>query len=134
MLKHIYMKYKEVVSYIFFGGVTTLINIGIYLVAYEVLDISNISSNIFAWFIATIFAFVTNRIYVFKSHVNNKLELILEIIRFFWARLFTGVLDLLIMFLSINILGLNAMILKVISNIVVIILNYIISKKLVFKV
>lgn len=133
MIKNFILRYKSIISYAFFGVLTTLINILAYILFYDYLKFSNTVSNIFAWILAVAFAFVTNKLYVFESKDKSRPTLIRELISFVCARLATGLLDLLIMFVAVNILHKEAILFKVISNVIVIISNYIFSKLLVFK-
>lgn len=126
-------KYKPMLMYLIFGVLTTCVNIITYAVCYNYLNISNVISNILAWIFAVLFAFITNKIWVFDSKSTEMKVLIFEIITFFTCRLATGVLDLAIMFVSVDILKLYPIIMKIISNVIVIILNYIASKLLIFK-
>ena len=133
MIKNFILRNKTIIYYAFFGVLTTLINIFTYVLFYEYLELSNTISNIIAWIVAVAFAFVTNKLYVFESKDKSKSVLIREILSFSCARLATGLLDLLIMFLAVNIFHKDAILFKVISNIIVIISNYIFSKMFVFK-
>lgn len=130
-IEGLFNKYKEVILYLFFGGCTTLVNI----VAYYLCDkirLSTTVSTIIAWILSVLFAYVTNRKYVFENRDESK-SVIKEISQFFSCRLATGILDLAIMVLFVDVLKYNGMIIKIISNILVIILNYIFSKLVIFK-
>jgi putative flippase GtrA len=129
----IFQKYKMVILYLFFGGCTTLINIVVYYVLYEVAGVSNLISTIFAWIVSVLFAFVTNRNYVFESEQNSISARLKEVVMFFSCRLLTGVLDVIIMVVAVDFLHGNSLIWKIISNILVILLNYIASKLVIFK-
>ena len=120
---------KETFLYLFFGGLTTLINIIIYK-SLVFFNIDYIVANIIAWIISVIFAFITNKYYVFNKKNTN---LIKEFIKFISSRLGTGLLDLFFMFLTVSIFNFDDFIMKILSNIIVIILNYILSKFIVFK-
>lgn len=132
-IKKLFLKYKSVISYLFFGICTTIVNVAFYNLCYYLLKIPNVPSTIIAWFLAVIFAFITNKLWVFDSKSFNLVILRHEIITFFGARILTGLLDIAIMFIAVDILLLNPMIWKIISNILVIILNYIASKLIIFK-
>lgn len=129
---NIHNQYKPVLMYVFFGICTTLINIVIYAVFYKILNIENITSTVIAWIFANIFAFFTNKIWVFNSNDFDKKTIIYELIKFFLCRLGTGVIDVVIMWITVNYLNLNALFWKCISNIIVIILNYVASKHIIF--
>lgn len=134
-LINIYKKNKEVINYLIFGVLTTAINLLTYFLLTTIwLDVTKIIelqiANIISWVVAVIFAYVTNRKYVFDSKNNNKLK---EISSFFIARLLTLILDMIIMYLGINILLLNDKFIKIISQILIIVSNYILSKLFIFK-
>jgi UDP-N-acetylglucosamine transferase subunit ALG13 len=127
-----YNKYREVISYLFFGGCTTLINI----VSFFLLRLINCPlfiSNLFAWIISVFFAFITNKIFVFESKDKNKNKVIFECLSFFFFRVVSLVFDMGCMYLLINVLNVNELISKIISNIFVIIINYVFSKLIIFK-
>ena len=134
-LINIYKKNKEVINYLIFGVLTTAINLLTYFLLTTIwLDVTKIIelqiANIISWVVAVIFAYFTNRKYVFDSKNNNKLK---EIFSFFIARLLTLILDMIIMYLGVNILLLNDKFIKIISQILIIVSNYILSKLFVFK-
>lgn len=132
-MKKLYTKYKEFILYIIFGVGTTLVNILVYTVSTRILRLDILSSTVTAWFLSVLFAYVTNRSYVFGSK-NNTLKAILpELVKFFASRLFTGAIDVLIMYLFANRLGFNDLIIKIISNIVVVLSNYLISRWFIFR-
>lgn len=122
-------KYEEVILYLIFGVLTTIVNIIVYYLLTK-LGLWYILSNILAWAIAVLFAFVTNRKFVFKSKNNNMLK---EFYLFVSARIFSGVIDTLIMFVGIDILKISDLIIKVFANVVVVIINYIFSKLIIFR-
>ena len=129
----LFKKYKFIILYGIFGVLTTVINIAVYGMFYSVLDVSNVISNIIAWVISVLFAFITNKLWVFESKSFDIKLFMKELGSFTLCRVTTGVLDLGIMFVGVDLLKGPAMILKVVSNVIVIILNYIMSKLFVFK-
>lgn len=133
MLKDMLIKYRSFILYAFFGVCTTLVNIIVYYICSYVLNLSTIISTAISWFLAVLFAYVTNREWVFESHVSNTKEVTKEITSFFSCRLLTGLLDIGIMYICIDILNWNDMIIKMTSNILVIVLNYVASKLIIFK-
>lgn len=132
-IKALLEKYKAIIRYGIFGVLTTLINIVVYEAFYRYVGWSNVVSNIVAWVAAVLFAFVTNKLWVFESRTTEKKALMFEIISFFGCRLATGVLDLAIMYVAVDEMALNSTLMKCISNVIVIIVNYIASKLLIFK-
>ena len=131
-IKEIFLKYKSIILYILFGILTTLVNIFVYFACY-CLKFSTAESTLTAWILSVLFAYITNRKYVFGSKLSGIKKVFKEVSNFFLSRLSTGLLDLAVMLLFVDILNFNGMLIKVISNIVVIILNYVLSKFLVFK-
>ncbi len=132
-IKELIIKYKFIILYGIFGVLTTVINIGVYGVLYSGLGVSNVISNVIAWIISVLFAFITNKLWVFESKSFNFKLFVKELGSFTVCRVATGVLDLGIMFVGVDLLKGPAIILKIASNIIVIILNYAMSKIFVFK-
>ena len=121
-------KYYEVLSYLFFGGCTTLINILTFYIL-RVLNVELFLSNAIAWLVGVVFAFVTNKLFVFESKGN----FVKESISFVIVRLVSLGFDMLSMYLLISVLNANELLSKIIANVIVIILNYVFSKLFVFK-
>ena len=132
-LKYLLKKYKFIILYGIFGVLTTIINIVTYALCYDMFNISNVVSNIIAWILSVLFAFITNKIWVFESKCFDFKIFIKELWNFIVCRLATGALDLGIMYVGVDLLKGPALILKIASNIIVIILNYVMSKLFVFK-
>lgn len=130
-MKTIFQKYKSIIAYLFFGVLTTLINWGSYFLCYNIVHIPNVPSTIIAWILAVAFAFITNKIWVFDSKSFDGKVLLHEIWTFIAARLITGILD--VINLAVDVFAMNSTVWKLISNIIVIILNYIFSKLIIFK-
>lgn len=131
--KHLYEKYKDIIPYGVFGVLTTLVNIVSYWVAAHPLGLSVVTSTIIAWFLSVLFAYVTNRKWVFHSEAVGFDAIMKEMVSFFGCRLATGFVDLAFMFIFVDVLHLNDVVIKVISNIIVIVLNYVASKLVIFK-
>ena len=129
-MKELLLKYKEVIMYLIFGVLTTVVNIVVYYMIADMLQIHYMISNIVAWFLSVLFAYMTNRKYVFESKSN---EIIKEMISFFGARLATGIMDMVFMWIFVGLHILPDFIAKVITNVFVIVANYILSKLVVFK-
>ena len=132
-IKKLYTKYKSIILYVIFGAGTPLVNIVTYFVMYNLLSAPNVPSDIVAWIISVLFAFVTNRRYVFEQTDNSVRRLARDFVSFVGCRLATGVLDVVIMYLSVDVMGWNGLVWKIISNVIVIVLNYIASKYFIFK-
>lgn len=134
-IKALYLKYKEVINYLIFGVLTTVVSLVVYYISvFTVLNpddaIQLQIANILSWIAGVTFAYFTNRKFVFESKEENKLK---EAGKFVLARVTTLVMDMLIMWLGVTVLYLNDKIIKLISQVVIIISNYIFSKLFVFK-
>ena len=126
-------KNKQLLLYLFFGICTTAINTICYWLLYDVLPFGNLLSTILAWLAAVIFAFTTNKLFVFESKRTSTQDCINEVVSFFGCRLLTGILDVVIMAVAVDMLRWNGLLWKLISNIIVTIINYIASKFWIFK-
>lgn len=127
-----YNKYREVLLYLLFGGLTTLINIIAFYFLRKV-SVSLYTSNVVAWILSVLFAFVTNKVFVFESKNQKLKENIKEVVSFFAFRILSLIFDMAFMYVLVKLLTANEMISKVVSNIFVIILNYLFSKLFIFK-
>lgn len=129
-MKNIIQKNKEIIMYLVFGVLTTVVNIVVYYIFSNLLHMNYLFSNAMAWFFSVLFAYVTNRKYVFDSKNN---QIIKEAISFFGSRLATGIMDMVLMWFLVNFNIVNDVVAKVVVNVIVVILNYILSKLVVFK-
>lgn len=132
-------KYKEIIMYLIFGVATTVVNWVIYALLINIIRIDMTLSNAVAWIGAVIFAYITNKIYVFESHTNGLKDTGKEIFSFFSARLLSGVVEIIapsILYkigLNQSILGIKGFAAKIVVSIVVVIMNYVLSKLWVFR-
>ena len=133
MIKGLIIKYQELIMYGIFGVGATLINICSYKFLADICGIYYLTANIIAWILAFMFAFITNKLFVFKSKSWEKESAVKEFIGFFTARIGTGVLDTALMYVFITVLKIDDTVSKVIINVIVIIINYIASKFWIFK-
>lgn len=127
-----YNKYKEGLLYLFFGACSTFINIFTFFICRQ-FKLSIDVSNIIAWTVAVIFAFITNKLIVFGSKNMDKKVVIKETVGFFIARIISLGIDMGLIHLMIDVMKIHEIISKVVSNIVVIIVNYLFSKLFIFK-
>lgn len=125
-------KYYDVLAYLFFGGLTTVVNYLVYLPCYHWWGIPAGISNMIAWVFAVAFAFLTNKPFVFKSHDWSGKTLWPELTKFIGCRLGSGVLETAILFLTVDILLLNGLWMKLFTSVLVVVLNYFGSKFLIF--
>lgn len=133
MLKKVFQKYKEPILYVFFGGLTTLVNWGAYALLADVFRVPYLWSTAIAQVLAILFAYVTNRIWVFESKVRGVKGIALEMLKFFGCRAFSFVLDLGCMYVGVDLLRINDKLMKLLSNVVVILVNYVFSKVFIFR-
>lgn len=134
-MKELFNKYKEIIMYLIFGVLTTVISLIVYYaLTYTILNPNNSiylqTANILSWIAGVLFAYFTNRKYVFESKNENKLK---EFISFVGARVTTLILDMIIMGVGVTFLHINDKILKLISQVLVVIANYVLSKLIIFK-
>lgn len=132
-------KYKEPIAYIIFGVLTTVVNIVVYYLLADLLDIYYLIANVIAWIVSVLFAFVTNKVFVFESKSWQGSKAFAEMGNFFLARVATGVLDMVLMWLLIDVVRIEEvvssgeMVAKIVVNAIVIILNYVASKLWIFR-
>lgn len=131
--KELFIKYKELINYGIFGVLTTVINYVSYIIFTRVFKLEIFTSNLLAWILSVMFAFITNKIIVFESKEFTLKTLVKEGIAFIVARILSLLLDMLILYIMVDIMGISDLIVKIISNIIVIMVNYILSKFLIFK-
>lgn len=125
-------KYKDMILYIFFGLCTMIVNIITYWLSAKIFS-SVVINTIVAWLIAVLFAYLTNRKFVFDSEAKTLYEIIAESMSFFSCRLMTGIFDVAVMWFFVDILNFNDVVIKTESNIIVILLNYAASKFVIFR-
>lgn len=126
-------KYKESILYLIFGGLTFVINIVTYTLCTRIFNIDILISNCISWIISVLFAYITNKVFVFESKISGIKNIFKEFYSFVWCRIFSGIVELIIIFIMATLAGINDLIVKIITNIVVITLNYFASKLIIFK-
>ena len=156
--KELFRKYREIIMYLIFGVLTTVVSIVGYIVFRAVfpnaqsvpeqlswiftltsrfgIESNTVFPNILSWILASTFAFITNRLFVFRSENKTFGKVLLEALRFYASRISTLLVDVILMFLLVDLTGFHAgwyeLLAKVFTNVVVIVLNYIFSKLFVF--
>lgn len=128
-----YSRYKGIIKYVIFGALTTVLNVVTYHLLYSIFKAPNTLAVVIAWIISVAFAFVTNKLFVFESKSWDKKVAKKQALDFLVCRLATGVLEVALMFLLVDILKLDGTLMKLITNVIVIILNYIASKFVIFR-
>ena len=141
-MKELFRKYREQIAYLFFGGVTTAVNVAAYALLHVMMGVHSDIANAIAWVVSVLVAYVTNRIWVFRSHTRGR-DMLRELMSFIAGRVLTGLMDQGIMHLATQVVGprlipeagrkLWDMGVKLASNVLVIILNYVFSKVFIFK-
>ena len=132
-LREFIIRYYDLLAYLFFGGLTTVVNYVVYLPCYNWWGISSSVSNVIAWVVAVAFAYLTNKPFVFKSHDWSWKTVGPELTKFVGCRIGSGLIETALIFLTVDLLHWNGNVMKLILSVVVVILNYIGSKLLVFK-
>ena len=132
-MKELFMKYKEVISYLFFGVLTTVVNFVVYFACTDGLHINYLAATAVSWVAAVLFAYVTNRKWVFESKVSGFMPILREMAVFVGCRVFSGVMDMGIMFISVDMIGISDRIAKFVTQVAVVVLNYILSKIIIFR-
>ena len=126
-------KYWDILTYLVFGVLTTVVNYIVYLPVYNILGLSAAMSNAIAWVVAVAFAYLTNKPFVFKSYDWSRKTVIPELTKFVSCRVASGAMETLILLVAVDILGWNGNIWKLLTQVMVVVLNYIFSKLIVFK-
>ncbi len=129
----LYNKYREVIDYIIFGGLTTLVNIVAFFIFDTLLNWPYLIANAIAIVVSILFAYFTNKLFVFRTKDLPLKENILEFARFIGFRLLSGVADMATMWILVDLLTLDTNIAKLLTQFIVVVLNYVFSKLFIFK-
>lgn len=132
-LIQLWKSYRGFFLYVIFGVLTTLVNITTYLLCEKLFFLPTVPATVFAWIAAVLFAYLTNRKWVFCSKRQSASGVLQEMTAFFCCRLATGVLEVVLMYVTVDRLGQNGVLMKTASNVLVIVLNYIAGKFIVFQ-
>lgn len=138
-IKSLFNQYKEIIFYLFFGGLTTVVSWGSYALFAKIFNLSVNFSNILSWICAVVFAYVTNKLFVFESKEKTFKGIIKEIGLFLSSRIFSGIFEIVgvpfLFWCGLNqtIFGIEGMASKILISVIVVILNYVLSKLFVFK-
>lgn len=132
-IRKLVKKYWDILAYLVFGVLTTVVNYLVYLPVYNLLGFPAAVSNIIAWAAAVAFAYLTNKPFVFKSHDWSMKTVLPELTKFVGCRIASGAMETAILFVSVDLLHWNGNIWKLLTSVLVVILNYFGSKLLVFK-
>lgn len=133
LLYQIYEKHKEPLLYLFFGGTSFFLNIILYYIFFNACKLNVLIANIIAWVIVVAYCFVTNKLWVFDNKTESKQSLATQLLSFYLSRILTLCVEELILFVFVEKIHYNDLIIKLIAQIIVIITNYILSKFIVFR-
>lgn len=126
-----YKQYEEIINYLFMGGCTTIVSIGTYTIFTSLFSVHYQISNVISWFFAVAFAFITNKLFVFKVKSNDKL--LFEIYQFVKFRILSLIIDMICMYILVDLFSINDIIAKILVQVIVVVLNYVFSKLFIFK-
>ena len=132
-LKEMIQKHWDILSYLIFGVLTTVVNYIVYLPLLNILHLSAALSNIIAWAAAVAFAYLTNKPFVFKSHDWSWKNVAPELAKFVSCRIASGAMETAIIFVTVDLLGWNGNLWKLLTSVLVVVLNYVFSKLIVFR-
>ena len=125
-------KHYDVLSYLFFGGLTTVVNYMVYFPCYNWLGTSATVATVLSWVVAVAFAFITNKPFVFKSYDWSYKVVGPELTKFVGCRIGSGLLETGIIFVTVDLLMWNGNVMKIVTGFLTVVLNYIASKWLIF--
>lgn len=132
-IRELLEKYRELISYTFWGVMTTLVNYVVYFICTKGIKIDYLIANVIAWFVAVVFAFWVNKVYVFRSFGKDIKTMVREFGTFVSARILSGVLETGMLALFVETLHFNDSVIKIVASVLVVIINYILSKLIIFK-
>ena len=131
-VKEFFVKYKEIILYLVFGVLTTAVSIGTFALT-ELVGIHELVGNIISWVVSVTFAFFTNRIWVFDAKTDSTKSFFVQFVLFYLSRIATFLVEELIIFVCVTLLHFNPMVIKIIAQVIVIVLNFVVSKLVVFR-
>ena len=126
-------KHYDILAYLFFGVLTTLVNYIVYLPCYNLLHLPASLSNVISWAAAVAIAYLPKKPFVFKSHDWSAKTVIPELSKFVGSRVLSGALETAIIFVTVDLLSWNGNVMKLVTSALVVIQNYVARKQIVFK-
>ena len=129
----LYNKYREIIDYIIFGGLTTMVNIVVFYIFDTLLGWPYLIANAVAIVLSILFAYITNKLFVFKTKDMTAKENIVEFLKFIGFRLVSGLADMAAMWLLVDLISIDTNIAKLLTQFIVVVLNYVFSKLFIFK-
>ncbi len=128
-----YNKYRQAIIYLFFGAVSTVVNILTFWLCNYIFGINYQISNVISWVLAVLCAYITNKLWVFESRGKSKKENVGEAALFYFFRIVSLGIEMGIMYIMIDMMDLNVMLSKIVANVISIIANFFFSKLIIFK-
>lgn len=132
-IRELYCKYRQLILYVLFGAGTTAVDFSVYWLCYDVLRIENVLSTAVALVLSILFAFVTNRTWVFENDAKGAKAFFVQMAEFYGCRLLSSLITLVTMWWTVDVMHWNGLVMKLLVNVVVIIFNYVASKFVIFK-
>ena len=133
-IKEQYFKYKEIINYLVFGGLATVVNFVTYFIVARLIGIDKVLSSGISWFFSVLFAYITNKLFVFESKTDGIKAVLIEMGSFFLARIVSGILcDVGTFALMVKVFNINDLFAKVVTQVMVVIVNYVFSKLIIFR-
>ncbi len=132
-IKQLWQQYASVISYLVFGVLTTVVNIGVFDVLDTYAHWNYQVATVLAWFISVLFAYITNKLWVFDSKTTTSQALMTELGSFFFFRILSLFMDMAMMWLGISVLHASPLLTKVVDNVVIVVVNYLFSRVFIFK-
>ena len=131
-IKELFLKYKEIIMYLIFGGLTTVVSFVSYY-AFLFFGMHYIAAQVLSWGLAVAFAFVVNKLFVFEDKANSAAELFRQIWQFVSVRIASGVIETALLWLLVDVLLVSEGIAKIPVAVLTVVINYIASKLLIFR-
>lgn len=133
-IKEQYFKYKEIINYLVFGGLATVVNFVTYFIVARLIGIDEVLSSGISWFFSVLFAYITNKLFVFESKTEGIKAILIEMGSFFLARIVSGILcDVGTFALMVKVFNINDLFAKIVTQVMVVIVNYVFSKLIIFR-
>lgn len=133
-IKEQYFKYKEIINYLVFGGLATVVNFVTYFIVARLIGIDEVLSSGISWFFSVLFAYITNKLFVFESKTDGIKAVLIEMGSFFLARIVSGILcDVGTFALMVKVFNINDLFAKIVTQVMVVIVNYVFSKLIIFR-
>lgn len=132
-IRKLFLRYYDLIMYLVFGVMTTAVNYLVYLPCYNLFGLSASVSNMISWVVSVAFAFLTNKPFVFRSHDWSAKVVWPELVKFVGCRVGSGVMETVILFVTVDTLRWNGNIWKLVTSVLVVVVNYVGSKLLVFR-